>query len=711
MPASDVRPAPRRDHNYRLNDNAVLYDPKQVEEYFQTLFRNVDWNESELISVLGIGEKGTAQEGAFRERKIVPPSFVGSVHTHFKRWGEHQVASFVVPAVLSHRAGEAGDVTRDKVLALTAIILDLDSGDTDKKAAYVAAALGQPSMVVASGGLTDEGTPKLHLYWLFNEASEEVDRVAELRKTLAAKVGGDQSFGRATQVVRVAGTVHAKNGKASACRILSPSDMEYSLDELAEIIEAMQPMPGVEPPKPRAELPGMLPGGIMDFTPRADTAVAALHRDVHEGGEELTRWGEFNKVAGFQIAEARAGRIDLPTAYNNTCGWMLQHMKPEWPLVRFDTEFRALFEVDVKRHGPFPQRLAPPAGTSARKLPVERFSEIEASLTNIWLVRNWIPAAAVALIYGNPGSGKSFLAIDIAIKIAAGWDVNGAKVRQGLVLYIAAEGATGVRNRIAAFRMHHSIGPEVPFSLIPVAIDLLDPSTLPLLCAAIDEEIAHYGCAPVAIFVDTLAATFGGGDENGPDMAAYLGNCAQVRDRYGATVVAIHHRPKDQTNNTPRGHGSLWGGLDASVLVERSEKLCIASTRKQKDGPDDGAPLAFELCQIELGLDEDGLPVTSAIVKYKELRFDGKLSANAKLVLQALTNAIERGGRDDASEREWREAWEELTEGRQEEARRKAFNRGRKQLVALELIEGKAGRWSVIEQKPPDSPPMDFVPE
>ena len=360
--------------------NAVLYDPAQVEEYLKTLFRNVDWLEGELISVLGIGEKGTAQEGVFRERKIVPPAFVGSVHTHFKRWAGAYVASFVVPAVLSARAGEDYDVTRDKVLALPAIILDLDSGDTQAKARFVAEALGEPSMVVASGGTTETGNPKLHLYWVFNEPSEEVDKVANLRKILAAKVGGDQSFGRATQVVRVAGTVHAKNGNPSVCRIIHRNAKDYSLDDLAETIAAMLPMPGIEPPAPKEQLPITLPGGIMDFTPSQNTAVAVLHRDIHEGGDgEQNRWASFNMAAGFKIAEARAGRISLQNAYEQTYGWMLQHMKPVWPDARFSTEFQGLLERDIQNHGPMANTsiVAPtvPVSASGGELEPERWIE------------------------------------------------------------------------------------------------------------------------------------------------------------------------------------------------------------------------------------------------------------------------------------------------------------------------------------------------
>jgi hypothetical protein len=46
----------------------------------EALFRHVDWEPGEvIISLLGIGEKGTTQEGRFKERKIVPPAFIGSL--------------------------------------------------------------------------------------------------------------------------------------------------------------------------------------------------------------------------------------------------------------------------------------------------------------------------------------------------------------------------------------------------------------------------------------------------------------------------------------------------------------------------------------------------------------------------------------------------------------------------------------------------------
>lgn len=690
---------------YPLVANGEMYDAAQAERWFAMLFKHVDWQPGEVISLLGIGEKGTPREGVFRERQIIAPGFIGAAHAHLKRWAQWHVAGFAVPAVLHASAAQKGEAKLEEVAALTAIILDLDSGDVTEKAKYVSDRIGRPTMVVASGGKTEAGKFKAHLYWRLSEPSAEVERVAALRKLLAAKVGGDQSFGRATQVVRVPGTVHAKHGAASLCRILDSHEFEYDLDELAEIIEEMQPMPGVAVAQP-ATLPQLTMVGGLDFTPRQDTAVAALHRDVAEGGEDLTRWGEFSKVAGFQIAEARAGRIDPPTAYSNTFGWMLTHMTPPWPQARFEQEFRALFNKDVAARGAMPLALV---AAPATDLPFEFFGDIKASLTNAWRVRNLLQLAGLGLIYGSPGAGKSFFAVDIALRIAAGMEVDGRGVRQCPVVYIAAEGQRGLRNRIAAWRQKHSIQGDLPFALMPSAVNLLDPhADLARLIEGIHKQAGRLGGVPGLIVVDTLAATFGGGDENTSDMLAYVNNVAKLRDEFDALAVAVHHRPKDQLNDTPRGHGSLIGGMDTIVRVD-GDQVRSATVTKQKDG-EQGEALAFELESVTLGMDEEGQPVTSAVIKYVVARRDKPLPAAAEKGLEALQAAITAGAGAPALEKDWRGKWEEgLPEDTKDETKRKAWARIKKALVAAGLVEMEHGLWSITERSAPGGS-MDFSP-
>ena len=692
-----------------ITTNADLYNPADVEEFFSTLFKHVDWQPGQMVSLLGIGEKGTTQEGKFRERQLVSPGFLGAAHGHLKRWAQWHVAGFVVPAVMAAEAhGGAGGGALDKVELLTAIILDIDSGDVTAKAKYATDWLGQPSMNVASGGKTDEGKFKAHLFWLLSEPTDEVERVAALRKTLAAKVGGDQSFGRATQVVRVPGSVHAKHGKATVCRILDRCANDYNLDELAEIIEEMAAMPGIQLSAPSSPALSMVGG--MDFTPRQDTAVAALHRDINKGGEDLTRWGEFSKVAGFNISEIRAGRQTPEAAYTALNGWVLSHMVPPWPQARVDQEFKALLTRDIASHGPFPQT-APWSNISrGEALPMEHFADLTASLGNAWLVWDFIALSGLAAIYGSPGAGKSFFMLDIALRIAAGWPVDGRPVKQSPVVYIVAEGQRGQRNRAVAFREHHGIQGELPFALVPCAVNLLDPrADLPRIIEAIEKAAVRLGGNPGLIVADTLSATFGGGDENGSDMAAYVNNMGKLRDRFDATVAVVHHRPKDQANDTLRGHGSLNGGMDSVIRVD-GDSMRMATTTKQKDG-EAGHCIAFGLHGLTLGHDEEGRPVKSAVVEYQKVTME-KLSKAARAILAALSHANQEAGDSAVTEAAWRLKWAEaLPDTVEEEAKRKAWQRAKKALTQFGKVVCEAGLWSIMPDATNEDPSaMDFTP-
>jgi KaiC/GvpD/RAD55 family RecA-like ATPase len=332
-------------------------------------------------------------------------------------------------------------------------------------------------------------------------------------------------------------------------------------------------------------------------------------------------------------------------------------------------------------------------------LPVEFFGEIEAALTNNWLVRDLIPQNALVLIYGAPGSGKSFLIADIALRIAADMDVDGRAVQPCPTVYVAAEGQTGFRKRVKAFQKKHAAPNNVPFALVPSSVDLFDAkSDLPRLFDAIDDAAARFDQQPGLIVVDTLAATFGSGDENTKDMVGYVNNLAKLRDRYSATVAVVHHRPKDHTNNTPRGHGSLAGAMDTILLVEAS-KLKIATVTKQKDAEAE-LPITFDLETVMLGHDDDGEPVTSAVVTYFRTQAGGKpLAKQAQAILTLLTDLLDT---DDAeadptgmkwvAEAAWRQAWIAGGAVNKAETRRKAFDRAKTDLRrcgAITLLAGK----------------------
>jgi hypothetical protein len=279
-------------------------------------------------------------------------------------------------------------------------------------------------------------------------------------------------------------------------------------------------------------------------------------------------------------------------------------------------------------------------------LPLEFDGEIKPTLDNRYLIKGHLGTGSKIIHFGLPGCGKSFIATDQGRHISRGADWFGHRTRRGRVVCLAAEGQAGIRNRHVAWNLSHPSNESDPFALIPTAVDLLDPrADLPKVRETLDAFAERRGGLDLLI-IDTLAATFGGGDENGSDMSAYTANIDRLCAPYGCSPLIVHHSPLDATAKRPRGHSSLWGWADAVFMVtgDRDAPARRLHCIKQKDG-DPGPDLMFTLKQVEIGVDEDGDPVTSCVVEQSELapaQVAGRrrLSAKEAIVKAALDRAL-----------------------------------------------------------------------
>ena len=68
------------------------------------------------------------------------------------------------------------------------------------------------------------------------------------------------------------------------------------------------------------------------------------------------------------------------------------------------------------------------------------------------LIRGILPADAVGMLWGAPGSYKSFLALDWALCIASGTPWLGNEVKHRKAWYLAGEGHNALRHRVSAWR-------------------------------------------------------------------------------------------------------------------------------------------------------------------------------------------------------------------------------------------------------------------
>lgn len=287
-----------------------------------------------------------------------------------------------------------------------------------------------------------------------------------------------------------------------------------------------------------------------------------------------------------------------------------------WPdrLYEQSSSLLTLEEAEALRE-PAPARFALQSVAELMQAPVTR-----------WTVRDVVPETGLMVVYGGPGSGKTFLMLDMACAIVRGKPWEGRRTREGVVVYVAAEGSLGVRVR--AFLEHHKAKPAELANLLVLqsAINMLVPAGA-MASQDVDDLIAAIreaaGDRPVRmVIVDTLARTMPGGNENAAeDMTAVISSAQRIERALGCVVAFVHHSGKDETKGS-RGHSSLKGAADVEISVKRDGDIRTAVAEKVRDGADAAVLMTFKLTQVDLGSRRESDPdadlqerITSCVVE------------------------------------------------------------------------------------------------
>jgi AAA domain len=198
--------------------------------------------------------------------------------------------------------------------------------------------------------------------------------------------------------------------------------------------------------------------------------------------------------------------------------------------------------------------------------------------------------------------------------VARGVPWGGREVIQAPVVYVAAEGAGGIKKRIAGLKKAQAdegVSADIYFYLITVAPNLgTGQEDFKELLACIQAVCAR----PGIIAIDTLAQSLGSADENGAGMVQFVANAAALANQLQCHVATIHHVPLADDQRL-RGNTVLIGGLDASVLVERQkgEFTAVLTVKKLKD-EDDGQKFTVHLSRIVICRDKKDREVSILVV-------------------------------------------------------------------------------------------------
>jgi hypothetical protein len=292
-----------------------------------------------------------------------------------------------------------------------------------------------------------------------------------------------------------------------------------------------------------------------------------------------------------------------------------------------------------------------------------------------WRVLNVLPAKGLVVMWGASGSGKSFAAFELAACVARGEKFHGKRVKQGLVLYVAAEG--NMRTRTRAYLQEHGLQPQVlgNMSVLEGNVNMLDDTQdLAAFISAIQEWLNGRELALVVF--DTLNRVMCGGNENGSeDMGAVIRNVKRIEDCFGCATMLIHHSGKDESKGT-RGHSSLKGAMDAEISITRAEDIRTFRIEKQKESEDYYDLFNFRLKTVDLGalstVDPDAEwheRITSCVL---EVTDDAPVTKSASKHATLFQEALDESG--TGAKEDVRAAYY-LKHGGKEDAKRQAFTR------------------------------------
>ena len=241
-----------------------------------------------------------------------------------------------------------------------------------------------------------------------------------------------------------------------------------------------------------------------------------------------------------------------------------------------------------------------------------------------WLLSDLLPREGVSLLTGPSGSGKSFLALDIAAAIA----------QSGTVIYMPNEGYKGYAERKIAWCTHFKRDiPGLYFGSSEQAVSLVNPLQVQ---AFIDSVLP---LKPDLVIFDTLAGCIVEGDENSAtSMQTMINHCRRIAHTTGAAVLLVHHPGKN--NDTERGSSAILSGVDMALKLSTSDGVLSLSCKKAKDA-EPFATRRFGLIRVPTREDRTScVLVPSSKIDWKK----SKLAENQRLVLESLALSLFEDG-------------------------------------------------------------------
>jgi hypothetical protein len=219
-----------------------------------------------------------------------------------------------------------------------------------------------------------------------------------------------------------------------------------------------------------------------------------------------------------------------------------------------------------------------------------------------YVVQGLFELPSLSIVYGAPGTLKSFWLADLALCVAAGLpvmpplpgedDVSRSTLQVPVVWCDFDNGQRRTLERFDALGRARNVRADVPLHIFSMPSPWLDAGSVDSM-GDLGDRVRALGAK--LVIVDNLGAVTGGADENSSQMIQVLSNFRQVSEFTGAALPLIHHQRKQvgvksREGDSLRGHSSIEAAIDLGLLVEREERSSLITVKSTKTRGLDVAP-------------------------------------------------------------------------------------------------------------------------
>jgi RecA-family ATPase len=209
----------------------------------------------------------------------------------------------------------------------------------------------------------------------------------------------------------------------------------------------------------------------------------------------------------------------------------------------------------------------------AQPLPVVRAADLESPVhKQSWLIERLWTHQAVGIIGGSPKSGKTWLALEMAVSVASGspcLDSFAVSSPGPVLLYAAEDSAAALRTRVETLARLH----KVDFNRLDVHIITVDSLRLDRAEHQDRLESTLLVYKPAMLVLDPLIRVLAIDENVAGQVSMLLGYLRSLQRKTGAAIALVPHvrknaSPTGAAGYSLRGSGDLYAWLDSFLYLQ-----------------------------------------------------------------------------------------------------------------------------------------------